>query len=98
MDYKTLAIQCYKFGSLLFDVGSDIVNGLNFLNSDGNGTSTEEQLVLNNTLRYGDRVDTAWGALTITLIFIPGLVMGFVVAIGTIVEDWKDCVNWFLGL
>ena len=38
--------------------------------------------------------DKVWGALTLTLIFVPGVVWGFVSGIGSITADWRNPKAW----
>ena len=98
MDYKNIAKLSFKLASYCFDVGSDVVTGVNFLQgghgSGGNGT--------NMTYAVDDdqstAPDTAWGAITLSLVFMPGLIFGVAVVMGSIAEDWKKCGMWMDAL
>jgi len=95
MDYKNIAIHLYKLASYCFDVGSDIATGVDFLKgrnySEGNGTNVLEE-------DQSTIPDTAWGAVTLSLVFMPGLILGVAFGMGFIARDWKNCGNWMKAL
>jgi len=97
-DYKNIAALSFKLASYCFDVGSDVATGVHFLQgghgSEGNGTNITYALDEDQSTDP----DTAWGAVTLSLVFIPGLILGVVFGMGVIADDWKKCKTWMGAL
>ena len=115
MDYKGIGMLSWRLGSYLFDVASDILNGLRFLHESRNKTvngiinSTNEGPFLRSELKFYNfsnghqeveinKPDTIWGVVSLSLVVMPGLVLGVVAGMILIAEDWKDCCRWIRAL
>ena len=88
-----LAKHTIALGSSSFDMGSDLVNGLTFLEyfvpTNENSSSFNSSFSIENNINktvvisevpseYNeDRVHQIWGILSVLLIFVPGIVYGF---------------------
>ena len=107
MAYKGIIMLSVRLVSYCFDVGSDVVNGIRFLQAHTH-TIPEDPLLQNETKFYntcyqfdGDgahQPETVWGALTLTFVFLPGMVIGVVYGMRVIAKNWKDCNNWMFAL
>ena len=42
--------------------------------------------------------DTIWGVLSLSLVFMPGLILGVAAGMGFIADDWKKCRSWMGAL
>jgi len=88
-------MECIRIASYFFDVGFDIATGINFLEgrnySEGNGTNVLEE-------DQSTIPDTAWGTLTLCLVFMPGWIVGVVAGMGTIIVAVHRNCRWMAPL
>ena len=107
-----LARYTIGLGSSFFDMGSDLINGLNFLKPSNetlsasnssysitNMTNTTVEIVneTSNNIVY-DQVHQIWGTMSIMMIFLPGFVYGIPIMISNICKrDWSTALKSLVG-
>jgi len=111
MDWIAFIKHFGTFGSSTFDISSDIINSLNFLGYFNrtkienfpytleNATDIGYQFNNDLTRNYSngqDDIHIIWGVMSLSLIFVPGILFGICFVIGGLGEREKEFV--LLGL
>ena len=82
-----------------FDIGSDLINSLDFLGYNISDTITDT-VFGSNTTEIIDKSEEhkTWGILGIFLIFLPGIIAPFPFVVGGVAEgEWKMALMFFVG-
>ena len=83
--------------SFLHESRNTTVNGIFNTVNDGPFLHNETKFY-NVSDRYPEvqieRPDTIWGVLSLSFVFMPGLIYGVVAGMAGIAENWKDCCKW----
>ena len=87
------------FGSSSFDIGSDLINSLDFLGYNVSDTITDTVFGSNTTANI-DKYEEhkIWGTLGIFLIFLPGIIAPLPIVLALIANgEWKIAMMFFVG-